>query len=293
MSEPKSAPPPPSRPSYTSPSTQPGAQHTTTNAPVTQPAEDFTIPQPRPDRVRAVAAIMILGLAGGFVAMVANMWVYLRDGEWQMLVVAIGIALAWILLTFAYQQARVHHFDRAGYLTLAGVMLGLGIGELVHAGLTLVLGATGLAAIFLAGVLTLPRRWGGWLFAAALYAAYFWAVNRFEPLPRLDVADIASFQIAVIAIVVALLAILFWQFIRLFRFGTIRARLLATFVVLVLLPSLAIGAISNALSASRATDQVLAQLDTVAALKQAEVQSWSDSLVSSLLLAMPSRACPP
>jgi GAF domain-containing protein/HAMP domain-containing protein len=231
---------------------------------------------------------MILGLAGGFVAMVANMWVYLRDGEWQMLVVAIGIALAWILLTFAYQQARVHHFDRAGYLTLAGVMLGLGIGELVHAGLTLVLGATGLAAIFLAGALTLPRRWGGWLFAAALYAAYFWAVNRFEPLPRLDVADIASFQIAVIAIVVALLAILFWQFIRLFRFGTIRARLLATFVVLVLLPSLAIGAISNALSASRATDQVLAQLDTVAALKQAEVQSWSDSLVSSLLLAMPS-----
>jgi len=197
--------------------------------------------------------------------MVANMWVYLRDGEWQMLVVAIGIALAWILLTFAYQQARVHHFDRAGYLTLAGVMVGLGIGELVHAGLTLVLGLTGLAAIFLAGALTLPRRWGGWLFAAALYAAYFWAVNRFEPLPRLDVADIASFQIAVIAIVIALLAILFWQFIRLFRFGTIRARLLATFVVLVLLPSLAIGAISNVLRASRATNQVLALLDTVAA----------------------------
>ena len=285
MSEPKSAPPPASRPAYPSPGTQPGA---TTNAPVTQPAEDFTIPQPRPDRARAVAAITILGLAGGFVAMLANLWVYLRDGEWQMLVVAIGIALAWILLIFAYQQARVHHFDRAGYLTLAGVMLGLGIGELVHAGLTLVLGLTGLAAIFLSGALTLPRHWRVWLLAAALYASYFWAVNRFEPLPRLDVADIASFQVAVIAIVVALLAILFWQFIRLFRFGTIRARLLATFVVLVLLPSLAIGAISNALSASRATDQVLAQLDTVAALKQAEVQGWADSLVSSLLLAMPS-----
>jgi GAF domain-containing protein/HAMP domain-containing protein len=238
--------------------------------------------------VRAVAAITILGLTGGFVAMLANLWVYLRDGEWQMLVVSIGIALAWILLIFAYQQARGHHFDRAGYLTLAGVMLGLGIGELVHAGLTLVLGLTGLTAIFLSGALTLSRRWRVWLLAAALYASYFWAVNRFEPLPRLDVADIASFQVAVIAIVVALLAILFWQFIRLFRFGTIRARLLATFVVLVLLPSLAIGAISNALSASRATDQVLAQLDTVAALKQAEVQGWADSLVSSLLLAMPS-----
>ena len=288
MSEPKSAPP--SRPSYTSPGTQPGVpgSKSTTNAPASQPVEDLTSQLSRPDRVRPVAVIMILGLAGGFAALAANLWVYLRDGAWQMLVVAIGIILAWILLGFAYQQARVHHFDRAGYLTLAGVMLGLGIGELVHAGLTLVLGLTGLAAIFISAALTLPRRWRVWLFAAALYASYFWAVNRFEPLPRLDVADIASFQVAVIAIVVALLVILIWQFFRLFRFGTIRARLLATFVVLVLLPALAIGAISNALSASRATDQVLAQLDTVAALKQAEVQGWADSLISSLLLAMPS-----
>ena len=78
------------------------------------------------------------------------------------------------------------------------------------------------------------------------------------------------------------------QFFRFLRFGTIRTRLLVTFIILVLLPALAVGSISSLLYARAARTQVLGHLESVASLKQAEVQGWATELITNLLLAMPS-----
>jgi GAF domain-containing protein/HAMP domain-containing protein len=240
------------------------------------------------DRIRAVAIIMFLGLAGGSIALAANIWFFIRENTWQMLVVAGGIIMAWGLLILAYRQARKERLDLAGYLTLAGVMLGLGIGELVHGGLTPFLGIGGGVAILLAGAMTLPNRWLAWGVCGGVYAVFFWLVNVFEPLPRLDITNIAPFQGVIIAVVVSLVGLIIWQFFRILRFGTIRTRLLVTFIILVLLPALAVGTVSSLLYAQAAREQVLDHLESVATLKQAEVQGWADDLISNLLLAMPS-----
>ncbi len=240
------------------------------------------------DRIRAVAIIMLLGLVGGSIAIAANIWFFIRENAWQMLVVAGGIVGAWALLILAYRQARKERLDLAGYLTLAGVMLGLGVGELVHGGLTPFLGIGGGIAILLAGAMTLPNRWLVWGVCGGVYAGFFWLVNAFEPLPRYDITNVVPFQGVIITVVVSLVGLIIWQFFRILRFGTIRTRLLVTFIILVLLPALAVGTISSLLYAQAAREQVLDHLESVATLKQAEVQGWADDLISNLLLAMPS-----
>ena len=240
------------------------------------------------DRIRAVAIILILGLVGGSVAIGANIWVFVSENTWQMLVVAGGILGAWGLLILAYIEAKQERLDLAGYLTLTGVMLGLGIGELVHAGLTPYLGIGGGIAIFLAGAMTLPNRWLVWGFYGVVYASYFWLVNLFEPLPRYNVTNSDTFQGVIIAVVVSLVGLITWQFFRILRFGTIRTRLLVTFIILVLLPALAVGSVSSLIYAQSARQKVLDNLESVASLKQGEVEGWATELITNLILAMPS-----
>lgn len=241
----------------------------------------------REDRVRSIVIVMLLGIGGGSIALVANIWLYVRDHDWQMLVVAGGILAAWGSLLLSYRQAKAGHLNRAGYFSLAGVMIGLGIGELVHQGLTLYLGIGGAIGILLAGVMTIPRQWWVWLLCESLYAAYFWVANVIEPFPRYDVAQRGPFQLAILVAIGAMVGLIIWQFFRVLRFGTIRTRLMVTFVILVLLPGVAVGAISSLIYAQSARQQVLNQLESVASLKQAEVQGWADDLISNLLLAMP------
>ena len=240
------------------------------------------------DRSRAVAMLMLLGLGGGSLALAANIWMFVRENSWQMLVVAGGILLAWGLLILATRQAKSGALDQAGALSLAGVMIGLGIGELVHQGLTVYLGIGGGIGILLAGAMTLPRHWWVWLLCEGIYGGYFWVVNAWEPLQRYNVAQSVPFRGAMVAVIAAMVGLITWQFFRVLRFGTIRTRLMVTFVVLVLLPGLAVGTISSLLYAQSARQQVLDQLESVATLKQAEVQGWADDLISNLLLAMPS-----
>ncbi len=71
-----------------------------------------------------------------------------------------------------------------------------------------------------------------------------------------------------------------------FRFSTIRGRLLVSFVLLTLLPSLAIGAGSILVVYTNGRQQVIDQLESVLALKEQEIESWSLSLKSELSSAL-------
>ncbi len=70
------------------------------------------------------------------------------------------------------------------------------------------------------------------------------------------------------------------------KFSTIRGRLLLSFVLLTLLPSLAIGAGSILVAYTNGRQQVIDQLESVLALKEQEIESWSLSLKSELSSAL-------
>jgi GAF domain-containing protein/HAMP domain-containing protein len=243
-------------------------------------------------RLRIFAVLLILGFVDGLVAIAANVLLFIESGSWQMLAVPVGIVAAWVFLFTAYRRARLGKFDQAAYLSLAGVFLGLGIGELFHAGITYPLALVGGGALLLVATLTLPGRGWVWLLCEALYAAYLWVVNFLDPLAslggRLPVAAAIPIQATLITVGLSLLGVFAWLVYRSLRTGPIRTRLLVAFVLLGLLPALLVGALSSLLSADRVRTQVLDHLESVAALKQAEVNAWADALLTNLLLAMPS-----
>lgn len=75
-------------------------------------------------------------------------------------------------------------------------------------------------------------------------------------------------------------------FFRLLELGTIRTRLLILFVVLVFLPAGITTTISAIQGAQAAEERVIAQLETVATLKETEIQTWIESLHNEILIAI-------
>jgi len=69
---------------------------------------------------------------------------------------------------------------------------------------------------------------------------------------------------------------------RLLRIGTIRTRILITFVLLVVIAAVAISMVTVVLGTRDARNRVVDQLESVATLKQSEIQTWVDGLQINL-----------
>jgi methyl-accepting chemotaxis protein len=77
-----------------------------------------------------------------------------------------------------------------------------------------------------------------------------------------------------------------WQIVRAFRVSSIRTRLLITLVLMVLLPAAAISAVSAVLGWQNGRQQVINQLELMATLKEAEIETWVSSLQTDLLTVL-------
>jgi len=77
---------------------------------------------------------------------------------------------------------------------------------------------------------------------------------------------------------VILFAILIWQVIRIFRRGSIRARLIVSFIALVFIPALIITGNSVYNSLKNAQIEAISRLESVATLKSAVIDNWVKDL---------------
>jgi len=204
---------------------------------------------------------------------------YFQTGAWQILVSVTGLVLGVACLVPARRLVRRGKLDAAGYWTLLALMVVFGIGELIWADATLPQTVSVMLLIILVSSVLRPRRWTVWLVTAGLYMIYVLLVNQFEPLPRYPIlaeAPVTQFMPALLA-----LAIL-WQIIRAFRIGTIRTRLLIAFVVVVLLQAVVISTGVVLMGLQSGQQQVADQLESVAALKEAAIETWLTTLQTDL-----------
>ncbi len=252
-----------------------------------------TAPKPSDDQRRAVSMkrVIIIGIAVcAAIIGLYSLYVlyYFQIRPWQILAVAGWAMLSLICLVIASFLVRRKKLDAAGYWLLASVVVGYGGNELVLANATLHITVGGILLILLVGSAVLPRRWSAWLTAAGLLGAWVWLVNRFEPLPRYDMTQSVLSQLNIIPITTALVAmIILWQSLLAYRrTATIGARLLNASVLVVLLPAAVIIAFSALMGLQSGRRQVLDQLESVATLKEAEIEMWVDRLQSSLSLAV-------
>jgi HAMP domain-containing protein len=203
-------------------------------------------------RMAGARIIIRLGIGGATLAGAGNLFLYFQNDAWQMLFVAIAelanlLALlisAWILFgrkgSARPSPQNQRPIDIAGFIILGCVWIGLGAGELAHAGLTPFLSLGGVLLIVIVSSLILPGRWTVSVALSILYVVYIVLVNLFPPVPRYDVAGPGGatlvFRIFISLIILSMVIVGFWQFFRLLRQATIRTRLRTIFVILALLP---------------------------------------------------------
>lgn len=238
-------------------------------------------------RLDSFNLVLRLGFGAVLFDSLANLFNYFRQGAWQDLAVSIGQVVTFIVLIVTTRLVRRRKLDAAGYLLILSLFFGFGVGIFFHAGISWALGGSGFLVILLMALRVLPGRTPVALLSALVFAVYVVWVELYTPVERHDLRGSGTFMLFIIVLVLLLAAFGIWQFVRLLRFGTIRRRLLVIFVALVLLPALAVGAVSSLIGAQRLLDQAKSQLVSIATLKEVEILAWTDSLKSYLALSMP------
>ena len=117
--------------------------------------------------------------------------------------------------------------------------------------------------------------------ALALIGIEWW-----DPAFRAE-SPIAS-NFAYVATTLTALGLVF-LFIRQTWMGNIRTRLIFTYIGLVVVTAALIMAISSVLGAREAQERIIAQLESVTTLKEAEIQAWMANMQDDLIFILSNR----
>jgi GAF domain-containing protein/HAMP domain-containing protein len=237
-------------------------------------------------RRNRIKQVLRIGLFADLIVFIFYVTFALQTGAWQMLAVA-GLATLGLLgIAAAAWQLRRRNFDRAGSIILFTILISYGGSELVVSSVTLYLLLSGLLLILALARVILWRRWEIWGAALVLLGGWIWLVNRLNLLPRYDVTQLRLVPYLVFALTGLVGGYVLWQLIRDFLVRSIRNRLLVTSIVTVTLTAGAVATGSVVTGIRSGRQQVFNQLESVATLKEAEIERWlisiEDVLASSV-----------
>ncbi len=269
------------------PSTQLSPRATTTSA-TWQAVGSVPLAEIAAERRRATLlyqATLTL-VIGAVVAASTYTLFYLLIGAWQILAEVGFVAVALVFAAIAYVLIRRGRFDAASYCLFCGVLVAYGGGELLLGNATLYFTGGGILLLIVVGSLILPRKWGVWLLLVGLFGVYAGLINWFRPLPRYDITQSALLHTVTLGVTFLVVLAILWQVVRAFRIGTIRTRLLLSFVGLTLLLTIVLSGSVIAVGTLAVQQQMQSHLESVAVLKEAEIESWLDTLQSDLDLVL-------
>ncbi len=236
-------------------------------------------------RALVIKRIILIGVIFAVVGIVADIADYYQTRSWYQLVDAAFILSALLCLGLAWRAVRREKLDAAAYWMLLAVFMGIGADELLWVQDPW-LNAAVAVLILLVGALVLPRRWAVWVSAALGYVGFTLLVNWVEPVPRLVLAETGGVFVAYLSVIGLSFVMVLWQYVSLRgRMRTLRTRLLVTYVPLVLLLAVVIGGSAFLVARNQVRRQIENQLESVAALKEAEIQTWLGDLLVSLDVA--------
>ncbi len=224
-----------------------------------------------------VRRLLVLLVIAAVITLGFDAWFYAQHGHWQTLVAAGATAVALLLIPLAYRSPG----RAAGPLILLGLVAVFIANELALSGGTVYFAIAGPLVILLSGWIVRPGRRGHWALALLLLVGIL-AINWFEPLERLPLSKQAELNLFAPLIIACTLAAVLWVASRTIQLGTIRARLQISFVGLALIPAVIIGASSIVSAFQTGQQQIRGQLNSVAALREVQIENWTNSLQSDL-----------
>jgi len=225
----------------------------------------------------AVIGAIFASISIGFYAITC-----VETRAWPLLIPAVGVVVALLCLLQARRLVPRAPFDAAGYWMLAALVVAYGSGELVWTGLSPWHAVGAILLTVLVGNLILRRKWGAWLLAAGTYGLFALPVNTFDSFPRFDVTQSPELAISILGVTTSVALVLLLQLVLDFRPITIRSRLFVAFVLMVLLPAIGVAAVSSVVGFRSGRQQVIEQLESVATIKEAEVDTWASNVQTDL-----------
>jgi GAF domain-containing protein/HAMP domain-containing protein len=222
--------------------------------------------------------VIVVGSIFAVVNLTIYAILYARSSSQAVLINGAGIALGLVGLGVAFLQVSRGKLDAAAYWVFSTLLVAYGVGELVWQGQTLPNVIGGVLLIALVGRLTLPGRWKTWLAVIGVYGFGLLLINLLEPIPRQNALEDPLLNYFDVGALVLLLGLAVWQVIRVIARSKIRNRLLASFVLLVLLPTISTSTLSAVLGFNNGQQQAFARLELATDLKKKELEDWVDSL---------------
>ncbi|MEA2008797.1 MAG: HAMP domain-containing protein, partial [Chloroflexota bacterium] len=235
---------------------------------------------------RNYARIIWTLISGGLIFASVYIFIYTQTKIWQLWGAIGSIIVAIACAPISYYNLTRQKQNAAGYWALIGLSIAYGGAEIFFSGATLYIAVGGTLLIILLNSILLPKKWQSWTIAVALFGAYIWLVNAFEPLTRYDITQTPLLRYVIPGLTGILVILSLWQVIRSFRVGTIRTRLLISFTAVAILLTVIISATWIVISYRNAQEQLIRQLESVATLKEAEIQTWTNNLQVNLNLVL-------
>lgn len=239
--------------------------------------------------IQVASQLNWIGIAATLSSILLYAYIYWQTGFSQVGYVLAGVVLAFGLTIIARRRWQFDDLNTVENALIAAILLAYAGGELSWANLTL---AHTIGVFFLLFSISNisaargSRAWGKLAFSFAIYLIVILVVNRILTPQRVDVSSSAGLTAMigwyVPAITIGMTLIGLWQLIQLFQASSLRARLLFAFTLTVLIPLLASGVFTTYSSIQIAQQRITDQLQSVAALKEANLLFWTQTLQASL-----------
>lgn len=243
-------------------------------------------------RTRVAKVVILIGVVVtcALLAGYAVAYFFLEMTTWHVLGDIVGCILTLVIFGLAYRSVRREKLDAAGYWIFGAVIVSYGVSEALWMGETIYNAISGALLIFLLGHIVLPRKWPRWLAAAGVYLIYILLINLWAPDFRYDPASEAQWWIYIdLGITGLLSSAAISRIIRAAAIGSIRVRLLVAFVLIALLPVVAVSAVYAVVGMQSAQTQARTQLESIVSLKESEIDTWVETLQAELATMLSSQ----
>ncbi|MBI3160329.1 MAG: GAF domain-containing protein [Chloroflexi bacterium] len=224
-------------------------------------------------RAEIFAAALLLGLWASLASLAYTLIVFYLVRQPLILGMTAGFALAVVLL-LAARRALPLDLERSGLLAALAIVVLYLSGELFYAGLTAFNLIGGLAMLAAPYILLRPARRRVWLALMLAFAALTLAANLFSPFPRVDPASLAGRNFAGPFFTAIVALFILAQALRTLRVRGLRNRLLSTLLLASFIPVLLVAGLTGLFGFQTGRQQVSNRLEAVAALKEAQINSW-------------------
>ncbi|MCL4870898.1 MAG: GAF domain-containing protein [Anaerolineae bacterium] len=257
-----------------------------TSSPVVLPPQSTGRTWSERSRFMQQFSLVLLVLMGLSFLSLIPIYLELRSGP---VLLDMGITLLAVSgLLVAHLVARQQRLMESGYAVLFVALL-MVAGVFVEQGNLLLSAPPILIGVLLTIITIWPNQWGRWLLVILFYSLLLLATQQVTLSFSYNLAQAESFNIRNGVVVVGGLSVALLAFARSLQRGSIRARLIISYISLALLPVILVGLAISLVNVQRAQTQIFGQLDAIASQKETELLTWVDQLQRTLAISLTAR----